>query len=116
MVAIQFWRTPCKKKIASEYAEKLLPLYDKADDEVKELLGRDRKFVKFISKHAKKDDSIKVAQHLLLPLLSFDLSKKKKNINLFIAPKGKVLFSSDRPVIYDTYEQLFSFESFCFPF
>lgn len=116
IAAIQFWRTPCKKNLASEYAEKLLSLYDEADDEIKEFIWRDRKFVRFIGKRAKKDDSIKVAQFLLLPLLSFDLLNKKKKINLFVAPKGEVLFTSDRPVIYDTCEQLFSFDSFFFPF
>lgn len=116
LVAIQFWRTPCKKKLAIEYSSRLLALYDDSDDEIKEMLGYDRKFVKFISKRAKKDDSIKVVQFLLLPLLSFDLSKNTLNIKLFKAPKGKVFFSSDRPVVYDDIEKLFSFKSFLFPF
>lgn len=116
LVAIQFWRTPCKKTLAIEYSPKLLILYDDSDDEIKEMLEFDRKFVKFISKRARKDDSIKVIQFLLLPLLSFDLSKSTLNIKLFKAPKDKVLFSSDRPVVYDNIEKLFSFKSFLFPF
>lgn len=116
LVAIQFWRTPCKKKLAIEYSSKLLALYDDSDDEIKEMLGYDRKFVKFMSKRAKKDDSIKVIQFLLLPLLSFDLSKSTLNIKLFKAPKEKVFFSSDRPVVYDDIEKLFSLKSFLFPF
>ena len=115
LVAIQFWRTPCKKQLAKEYSSKLLALYDESDDDIKEMLGQDRKFVKFISKRARKDDSIKVIQFLLLPLLSFDL-KGTNNIKLFKATKDKLLFSSDRPVIYDDYDELFSFESFVFPF
>ncbi len=116
LVAIQFWRTPCKKKLAFEYSSKLLVLYDGSNDEIKEMLGYDRKLVKFLSKRAKKSYSIKVIQFLLLPLLSFDLSKNTLNIKLFKAPEGKVFFSSDRPVVYDDLEKLFSFKSFLFPF
>lgn len=116
LVAIQFWRTPCKRELAKTYSSKLLSLYDKSDNEVKEMLSYDRKFIKFIIKHANKDYAIKIMQFLLLPLLTFDISNSTTNIKLFRAPKGKVLFSSDRPVIFDSHEKLFSFRSFCFPF
>lgn len=99
-----------------EYSTRLLELYDRSETEIKQLLGFDRKFIKFMSKRAQKDDSIKVIQFLLLPLLSFDLSKIALNFKLYVAPQSRMFFSSDRPVIYDNLEKLFSFQSFCFPF
>jgi len=116
MIATQFWRTPCRKQQAITYAPKILSLYDKADDEIKEILGNDRSFVKFLSKRAKKDHSLKLIQFLLLPLLTFDISQKVIKIKLFKASKNKKFISSDRPVIFDNLEDLFSLKSFLFPF
>jgi len=116
LISLQFWRTPCKKELAVQYAPKLLGFYDKASDEIKEVLKHDRKFVKFISKRARKDDSIKIIQFLMLPLLSFNISNEIGSVKLFKAPKGKYFFSSDRPVVFNDQNELFSFQSFIFPF
>ena len=116
MVAIQFWRTPCRRQQAIDYAPKLVSLYDSVDEEIKEMLGNDRKFIRFLSKRAKKDDSLKVIQFLLLPLLTFDLSTKVIKLNLFKASKDVKFISSDRPVVFDTIEDLFKLKSFLFPF
>lgn len=116
MVALQFWRTPCKKELAMSYSHKTLELYDNANDEVKEMIPLERKFIKYLSKRAKKDDTIKILQFLLLPLLTFEISEEDCNLKLYKAPKDRFFFASDRPVIYDNYDELFSFQSFIFPF
>ncbi|WP_305812309.1 hypothetical protein [Photobacterium leiognathi] len=79
------------------------------------MLGYDRKFIKYLMKRADKDDSIKVIQFLLLPLLTFDLSSHPRNIKFFTASENLSFFSSDEPVIYDDLEKLFRFESVWFP-
>jgi hypothetical protein len=116
MVAIQFWRTPCRRQQTINYAPKLVSLYDSTDEEIKEIFGYDRKFIKFLSKRVKKDDSLKVIQFLLLPLLTFDLSTKVIKLKLFKATKEMKFVSSDRPVVYDVIEDLFNLRSFLFPF
>ncbi|MDQ6961559.1 MAG: DUF4238 domain-containing protein [Mariprofundaceae bacterium] len=108
MVSIQFWRTPCRTQQAIIYAEKLVNLYDKADDETKTFLYHNRDLVEYHSKRAvryhkkraKKNDSLKLIQFFLLPLLSFDISCKVKNFKLFQANEHKKFITSDRPVIY----------------
>ena len=116
IVAIQFWRTPCRRQQAIDYAPKLVSLYDSADEEIRKIFENDRKFIKFLSKRAKKDDSLKLIQFLLLPLLTFDLSTKVVKLNLFKATKETKFVSSDRPVVYDSIEELFKLRSFIFPF
>lgn len=115
LIATQFWRTPCQKNLAIEYASKLLELYDHATPEIKDILGHDRKFIKFLKKRAPKEDAIKIIQFFLLPLISFDLSDGVGNFHYYIAPSDLGFLSSDRPVIYDNYDQLFSFKSLYFP-
>ncbi|MFB2744624.1 DUF4238 domain-containing protein [Aeromonas veronii] len=116
MVSMQFWRTPCKRQLAVEYSKNLVEQFDKVDDEIKEMLGHDRKFVRFLQKRANKDDSIKFIQFVLLPLLTFDLSKKVSNLKLFRVNGTEKLVTSDRPVIFDDLDALFDFKMFMFPF
>lgn len=115
IIATQFWRTPCNRRRAIELSSKLLNLYDCACSETKDLLGLERGFVKFISRHATKDDSLKVAQFILLPILTFKTSEETQKIKLYKTPSDTYLFTSDRPVIYDDINALFSFESVIFP-
>ena len=116
MVAIQFWRTPCRTKLAQQYSGKLLGLYDRADSEIQDMVGKDRKFIKFLCKRSHKDDSLKVIQFVLLPLLTFDLSQKVVKLKLFKANTNKKFVTSDRPVLFDDIDELFSLKSFLFPF
>lgn len=116
MVAIQFWRTPCREKLAQQYSGKLLELYDKADGEIKDMVGKNRRFIRFICKRSRKDDSIKVIQFLLLPLLTFDISTKAVRLKIFKSNSRKKFVTSDRPVLFDNIEELFSLKSFLFPF
>lgn len=116
MIATQFWRTPCKRDLAIQYMSRLVDLYDKSSDEVKAIWSYDRKLIKFLSKRASKDEAVKIAQFILLPLISFDISESSENIKLFGTTGEKTFFSSDRPVVYDSLEKLFGFSSFCFPF
>lgn len=95
MVSMQFWRTPCKCQLAVEYSKNLVEQFDKVDDEIKEMLGHDREFVRFLQKRANKDDSIKFIQFVLLPLLTFDLSKKVSNLKLFRVNGTEKLVTSD---------------------
>ena len=115
LVAIQFWRTPCKKELAVEYLSKILELYDKSSGQIKELMGGDRKFLKYISKRRDKYDSVKIAQFYLLPLLTFEIINSGSDVKLLKSTPGKFFFTSDRPVVFDGFEKLFSFESFLFP-
>lgn len=116
LVATQFWRTPCNKNLAIEYTPKILSLYDKSNKEIKSMLGFDRKLIKSISQNKRNNNALKIIQFLLLPLLSFDYSTNVNNIYIFKPLAGKYLFSSDRPVIYDSLEKLFAFNTFYFPF
>ncbi len=113
--AFQFWRTPCKTDLAKDYSAKILDLYDKSDNEIKSLLSFDRKYLKFIQKRAVKDDTAKISQFFILPLLTFDIYSNPRNIGLFRVKTGPQLLSSDRPVTYDNIDSLFSFSSFIFP-
>jgi hypothetical protein len=115
VVSFQFWRTPNKKKLALQFSSELVNRYDRSSNEIKEMLGYDRRFIKYLMKRASKDDSIKIIQFLLLPLLTFDLSSQKKNIKFFTSSSKLSFFSSDEPVIYDNLEKLFNFESVWFP-
>lgn len=116
MIATQFWRTPCKRDLAIQYMPRLVDLYDKSSDKVKAIWSYDRKLIKFLSKRASKDEAVKVAQFILLPLISFDISESSENIKLYSTTSERTFFSSDRPVVYDSLEKLFKFSSFCFPF
>lgn len=116
MIATQFWRTPCKRNLAIQYMPRLVELYDKSSDEIKAIWNYDRKSIKFLSKRASKDEAVKFAQFILLPLISFDISDSSKNIKFFGITGERTFFSSDRPVVYDSLEKLFEFSSFCFPF
>ncbi|WP_116830713.1 DUF4238 domain-containing protein [Pseudomonas syringae] len=116
MVATQFWRTPCKRDLAVELTPKLLALYDNANNEIKAVLDYDRTLIKYLTRRAHKDHAVKFIQFVLLPLITFDLSEKSDTLHLFQAPENRTFFTSDRPVSFDSYEKLFSFKSFCFPF
>ena len=117
IVAIQFWRTPCNKERASQFSKELLGLYDKANNEIKELLGFNRKLIKYFSKRYDDSNTLKVIQFLLLPLLTFDLSGNKENIRFYRNSQSSTFFTSDKPVIFneDRIEDLFSFKEVLFP-
>jgi hypothetical protein len=115
LISFQFWRTPCNRDLARQSVSQLLTRYDNASPEVQELLQYDRRSVKFIQRTANKSDSLKIAQFLMLPLLTFDFTSKLENIRFFKTKPGSSVLSSDRPVLFTTHEQLFKFEEFAFP-
>lgn len=115
VVSMQFWRTPCKKELAFEYSKGLLEQFDKAGGVIKEMLGFDRKLIKFLQRRASKDDSIKFIQFIVLPLLTFDLSTKAAKFKLLKAVDGESFVSTDRPVSFSELESLFQYKSFSFP-
>jgi len=116
MISMQFWRTPCRKPLAIKYSVDLVSHFDNADVEIKEILGNDRRLIKFLQRRASKDDSIKIIQFLLLPLLTFDLSKRQSNLKLLRANGVEKFITSDRPVVFDDLDNLFNYKSFVFPF
>ncbi|MDD0968303.1 MULTISPECIES: DUF4238 domain-containing protein [Pseudomonas] len=116
IVAFQFWRTPCQTPAAKILSARLLHLYDNANPETQKLLKQDRRFIKTIQKKSRKAQPLKVAQHLLLPILAFDHSVTLGEIQFcYIKDENKTIFTSDRPVSYDTEALLFKFEEFLFP-
>lgn len=115
LISFQFWRTPCNRDLARQSVSQLLTRYDSAPAEVQELLQYDRRAVKFVQRTADKSDSLKIAQFLILPLLTFDFTSKLENIRFFKVKPGSSVLSSDRPVLFSTHEQLFKFEEFAFP-
>ncbi|MFJ2527490.1 DUF4238 domain-containing protein [Pseudomonas helmanticensis] len=116
IIAFQHWRVPCNTIKAKNLSEKLLSLYDNAETQTKELLKFDRKFIKLIQKKSKKPQALKIAQYLLLPILTFKHNLPLNNMRFFSIPnKEKTIFTSDKPISFDSEEMLFSFEEFAFP-
>jgi hypothetical protein len=115
VIATQFWRTPCQAERARKYSRHLLSLYDEADRECKEILGQERKFIKFLQRKAAKPNEAKVVQFFLLPLLSFDIWDDSVPIRLVYSGERQTYVASDRPVLHADLDSLFTFERFMFP-
>lgn len=115
IISFQFWRTPCNRELARQSVPQLLQRYDDAPAEVQDLMQHDRRGIKFIQRTSTKTDSLKIAQFLMLPLLTFDLTSKLDNMRFFKTTPGLSVLSSDRPVLFSSLQQLFSFEEFAFP-
>ncbi|MBP0948421.1 DUF4238 domain-containing protein [Pseudomonas alliivorans] len=115
IISFQFWRTPCNLELARQNIPYLLQKYDSSTPRVQELMQYDRRGVKFIQRTASKSDSLKIAQFLMLPLLTFDFTSKLENLRFFKTKPGLSVLSSDRPVLFSSHQKLFSFEEFAFP-
>ncbi|MDO9332593.1 MAG: DUF4238 domain-containing protein [Pseudomonas sp.] len=115
IISFQFWRTPCNRELARQCVPQLLQKYDDAPAEVQDLMQYDRRGVKFIQRTASKSDSLKIAQFLMLPLLTFDFTSNLENLRFFKTTPGLSVLSSDRPVLFSSHQQLFSFKEFAFP-
>lgn len=114
-VAIMFWRNPCQTELARKFSEKLLELYDAADNEVRRIIS-DRKTIKFIQKHRHKHDFIKIIQFLLLPLITFKIWDENASINSASIKDQGFIVTCDNPVVFQaSVENLFNFKDFYIP-
>lgn len=115
MLAIQYWRLPNRQLEVKTIGNQLLQLYDNATDEVKDILGRDRKFIRSIKKRVANTSARKIVQFLLLPLLSFDARSTGRNLTILKAEPGSAYLTSDNPVICDNVEAFLRLENVIFP-
>lgn len=117
IIALQFWRTPCQRDLAKEYASNLIGLYDSANEMTKKNLGYDRKFIKYLYAHREKDSHLTVIQNSLLPLLTFKmLDESLIDFSFYVAEQDQgLVLTCDNPVVYSDLNELFDFKVFAFP-
>ncbi|ENV16948.1 DUF4238 domain-containing protein [Acinetobacter guillouiae] len=114
-ISIMFWRNPCQAELAKKYSEKLLELYDAADNEARIIIA-DRKTIKYIQKNRNKHDLFKVIQFLLLPLITFKIWDKNVLVSIARVENHGVIVTCDNPVVFKTnVENLFNFQDFYIP-
>ena len=116
IIAFQFWRSPSQKRLAKELSEQLPSIYQSLPESIGSSIGLNSSYIDYLYKNRHDEAHQKLIQNIVLPVLTFRMYDDTLiDFSFFVAENdGDHVLTSDNPIVFDSLEHLFSFDSFAF--